>query len=678
MMIGTVFMRNCARGAGCALLVVSFGCGPQQPAYGVELSLSGAVTPIVGVSYDDYFTQTIDGACRVTSTTSGDLSIAAPVGSTATLDIAVEGCGTAGTLPKMSCSWEATPRGACSPTGRATGVASGQVEWSGADHEASLTLPARTGLYDLTLSCKVDGGADLFEPLRSTLYVTYREPLFMALPAQSSHYERAATWGCGFPRETSEAEVLKQMLNNQFEYGRENWRYGSFDPPPNPQHKSLWIPYNEGTKEVPWYSCPWQALVEGDNPCNFADCYEFSQVFERVAATMGIGVFEPIADVGENSRGFTTFPGASALDPKFAGNVDCSANGCSGYLFSSHSLRLRDDLYYDATFNGVYESANQFISDNVDGYNTSGSAALITSKVRLRDLGRGYGFWKNWETAPGEAVSLTLPSASAESRSAVSMTEPNLTHTQLGLVVSTAVKIDDDGTYRVRAAVAHVDEHAKGAASTGWIPSSRRGSPVFAEATLQGPTEQTLSFPFGYEGIQSAGGAGDYVSRVIVTKVADSQGDVRAPAASASVEGRFTITENQLSAARASAGISDIEVVQVNLPTGAGQPGSFVARFKLSALEEGRYTVQARLSTLDSKSSLSYGGAEQQASAGDSTLDVVVPLPTLGDLSTPQTLTLTAQLLKDRDAHWYEDSIGFRRFTLSVSQSGIELIDGGS
>ncbi len=308
-----------------AALVLTAGCQTSdEPRYAVRLSVSGDATPIKDLAYESFIDQSFDDACRITTTpASPNLAIAGPVGSTVSVGVEVSSCRQDTTEPAVTCSWKVVPRrSVCAPQGAVAHPAQGQAKWSGWSHQAALQVPDRTGIYDVTLACEVDGGEQLFEPIESTLYATYREPLFMVSPPQRSWYARATEWGCGFTAKADEKRVLKHVLDSLYANARGNWRYGVFelaDPA-----AAAYPPYDEGGN---WFNCPWQALVDESDPCNFADCFEYSQVFEHISATLGIGVFEPIADVGNAGEGFKTVADSYSLDPRFPGNVDLRRGG---------------------------------------------------------------------------------------------------------------------------------------------------------------------------------------------------------------------------------------------------------------------------------------------------------------------------------------------------------------
>jgi hypothetical protein len=221
----------------------------------------------------------------------------------------------------------------------------GTETWSGLEGEATITMPGLVGAYEVTFEYTVDD--ETLPPVTRKLFVTKRTPLAQVNPPRLSWYELATSWASGL---SDKSDILANLLGGLYGYGNANWRYG----------------YYFGV--VP--KCGWTDLAADPITCDYADCYVFSDVFENMAATLGVGGLSDISVFGANARGFVT-TGSPSLDPAFAGNArPFTSPTYDRYRFSSHSLRKVGFFapdYYDATFNGIYSSDNAFIAWNFDG-----------------------------------------------------------------------------------------------------------------------------------------------------------------------------------------------------------------------------------------------------------------------------------------------------------------------
>ncbi|MCP4659986.1 MAG: DUF11 domain-containing protein [bacterium] len=235
----------------------------------------------------------------------------------------------------------------------------GVATWSGNEGDIDLTMPAEVGAYDVELTFTVDGKD--YPPINRKLFVTKKSPLAPVNPPRLGWYEKATAWASG---KRDEDKILEALLGGLYSFGGEKWRYG----------------YDFGAV----WRCSWQDLVAADPiTCDYADCYVFSDVFENMAATLGVGGLSASEPTGSRGRGFLT-AATPSLDPAFPGNAqNVLTSKYDRYVFGIHSL-LRKSQYYDATFNDTYSSSTEFITANLTG-------------VRISDTdGKRY-----WETVEG-------------------------------------------------------------------------------------------------------------------------------------------------------------------------------------------------------------------------------------------------------------------------------------
>ncbi len=394
-----------------------------------------------------------------------ETSLAGLVGSTIDLEISVAGCEIK-TAPEVACGWTIRPRRQMVPRrywdtscrcypGNERGqnaldcaeirtVSSGFPEkWTGWTGQVKVELPSRSGRYDLTLDCEVEGTKQA--PLRWELFAVYAEPLTWVSPPERDWYRRATCWGEGFQATVPESEVLEQMLAGLYRYGQENWNYGytrkcggeyyfSTDnhvwkcrngkmvvtkDSPNAhffelereavaerliQYHIEGIPELDDCAEGDTCYCSWQSIVATDPICDFSDCYTFSEALTAISSTMGIGGLRMYELRGRFNLGFMTRPDARALDPRFRGNVLCdqSLAECYPYEFGSHSVRHRDGLWYDATFQGIYSNPNDGIglSVNFIADGTGGNFIADFQDVAIVSLGHRYGTWQHYGIVP--------------------------------------------------------------------------------------------------------------------------------------------------------------------------------------------------------------------------------------------------------------------------------------
>lgn len=258
---------------------------------------------------------------------------------------------------------------------------SGSQSWNGFEGDVIVRMPGQIGQYAVDFDYTVNGAAA--GSFNRRLFVTLQAPRSQVNPPRIAWYERATAWATG---ENNWSGTLPRLLGELYSFGGAQWRYGyQFGPQPK---------------------CNWQQLVDDPIVCDYSDCYVFSDVFENMAATLGIDAGRPIVVEGTRGLGFVT-GGAPSLDPAFPGNARPLAGGAyDRYRFSSHSLRLRSGVYYDATFNGRYGTSDQFIAFNFNGLNGSDGGGYFLRTVEGARIyprpGHVYSIWGNNEYAlPG-------------------------------------------------------------------------------------------------------------------------------------------------------------------------------------------------------------------------------------------------------------------------------------
>lgn len=213
----------------------------------------------------------------------------------------------------------------------------GSTSWTGTEGVVELTMPPAVGSYDAKLKFSLDNGQSVSVDRR--LFVTHKPPT-LASP-RLNWYEKGTAWASG---QTTETDVVAKVLSGLYGYGNAQWLYGYFPG-----------------------KCSWDQLMANPLTCNYADCYVFSDVLSNISGVLGVGGLTPVRVAGSSGLGFLT-TGSPSIDPKFRGNArPLGGVAYDKYLFSSHSLRKRGSVYYDATFNGQYATATAFIAANLNG-----------------------------------------------------------------------------------------------------------------------------------------------------------------------------------------------------------------------------------------------------------------------------------------------------------------------
>ena len=408
--------------------------------------------------------------------------------------------------PLVSCDWQIFGL-----SNQDTPILSDHAEWQGWSGQTAMRAPSLTGAYRATMNCLVDGKAPAIVVERD-LYVTYREPtplITLPGPPPMDWYSRGTTWAPGFTAAADEQDVLKALVANIYQHGWNSWQYGCF------QSTSPLVLDRDS-----FCYCMWAGLVPFTN-CQFANCYQFSDVFEVLASTLGIGAFGYTVVEGEAQAGFMTVTGIASIDPLFTGNTTCNPGMdlCPSYVFGSHNMRFRDGLYYDTTFGSTYRERNKHVAMSLMPQQDICRPSMESPTTCLYELGRGYGYWRYWKVgacnealcSPSEESDASEADASGESESSGESETPNtgegfairelnfvppadfanLPHqVSLQLTVNIPEGAPADGQYELTGTV--TDKDGRLVANRGsW------GSPSFALARFQlSPGEHVLPFMF--------------------------------------------------------------------------------------------------------------------------------------------------------------------------------------
>lgn len=308
--------------------------------------------------------------------------------------------------------------------------------WSGLEGEATITMPSLVGAYEVTFEYTVEG--ETLPPVTRKLFVTKRTPTAKVNPPRLSWYEHATLWASGL---SDESEILAHLLGGLYGYGNANWRYGYYFGPAS--------------------RCSWKDLVADPITCDYADCYVFSDVFEYMAATLGVEGMSDIKVFGAKDRGFVT-TGSPSLDPAFVGNArPVISPTYDRYRFSSHSLRKVGFFapdYYDATFNGIYASSTAFIAWSFDGgvgFDADGAFDTTDEGAKVYPIPKVYAY-DSWPANTYKVpTSGSSSSPFATKRANVAMTSPDIGIP--GTATYTPVDNNSDGIYDALFAVVDVD-----------------------------------------------------------------------------------------------------------------------------------------------------------------------------------------------------------------------------
>jgi hypothetical protein len=234
-------------------------------------------------------------------------------------------------------------------------------------------------------------------------------------------------------------------LQGLYSYGQANWRYGyNFTP---------------GISK-----CNWEQLTADPIACDYADCYVYSDVFENMAKTLGVGGLMYSRVTGSAGAGEFITTGSPSLDPLFTGSArPFTSPTYDRYRFSSHSLRKHGTTYYDSTFNGIYSSDTAFIAWNLDGNFGVDVDGLFDKTIEgakiYPDIGvKAYDSWPANEYKPpgspiiSEAGVMALTSTDVEITGLVTFItlDENNDDIYEALVSNVEINIITPGTYLVR------------------------------------------------------------------------------------------------------------------------------------------------------------------------------------------------------------------------------------
>jgi hypothetical protein len=261
------------------------------------------------------------------------------------------------------------------------------ITWTGYNGDVKIDMPNKVGTYQVDFEYFVNDSS--IKSFSRKLFVTQKVPVLTHAPRRS-WYEKATTWASG---EKDEDVILKTLLESMYTFGQANWRYGYC------MKTFLGICWPD--------DCDWEELVADSIECNYADCNVFSDVFENMAGTLGIGEFTSSKPTGAHNLGFITKK-ISSFDTAFPGNArPLGSSGYDSYSFGNHSLREKSTKYYDATFNGSYTSETEFIAYNFNGNRGSDANGIYYetdegSKVYFKgeQLPSPYDNWKTCEYTP--------------------------------------------------------------------------------------------------------------------------------------------------------------------------------------------------------------------------------------------------------------------------------------
>ncbi|MCI5148065.1 MAG: hypothetical protein D3916_01425 [Candidatus Electrothrix sp. MAN1_4] len=345
----------------------------------------------------------------------------------------------------------------------------GTETWSTLEGDTSITMPDKVGAYEVKFNYTVDGEA--LPEITRKLFVTKSQPLatdssaFRKVP-RLSWYDHATTWASG---KQDEDDILESLLAGLYSYGASNWLYGYCRIKPNISlgewDCSTWSPYVDINYSLGKGKCNWKELSLEPIRCKPTDCYVFSEVFEKMAATLGIGGFSEVAKKGTGDRHFVTKANPS-LDPAFPGSAKPFSGGnYDRYYFSSHSLRKRGwwflSNYYDATFNGIYSSDDTFIAWNRDDNSyipkrdSDGSYYSTHEGVKIYlQYGRSsYDSWGSfkYKTPPAAPSPAGFSKTTAMATTTQASTELRITDSY------SFAPVDDDGNGIFDALVAKID-----------------------------------------------------------------------------------------------------------------------------------------------------------------------------------------------------------------------------
>ncbi len=638
-----------------ALLALPRAAWPAPAGYALaSLTATADSHPVAEVEDGVIFSRYLDAACEPLITDEADGEPSVLVGTRATeiaLSASILGCRRSAE-PAVHCSWEIRPEADPDPSCRKNGggaSSTGDASWHGWEGVLSLALPELTGPYELDLVCRIEGeGTESEERVTRSLYVTWGEPLAAFSPPPAEWYARAACWAAGLGDGDTEADVLSSVREGLYRWGGAHWRYGYADRIEPGRYRFPLFENESGTRSLEYVledeesdaddagdsaptcgsdgscTCSWQALVSSKAACNFADCYVFSEVLEGIAAVAGVGGLRYVAITGEAGRGFLTRP-ARSLDPAFPDTMSCDGPECDGrYYFGSHSLRLRDGAYFDATFNRSYSTPGEPIAVSEttiragkENRDTRSFPDSSTTLIKDRD---GYGGWHYFRYSDPVAAP---PAASADSGGPPIRFTGNVKFDTRSwdedehvnqLVAVAEIEVLVSGEHTLLGGLFHEDEPV--ATRTFWRAVKPPGTTVSG-----GPGEYRVRFRFSGEEIYKSGKDGPWELRV---RLADSDTELRTETPEFDHEDFGELSGRILG------------VDAWRHDPGEGGRSSLRVGVAIEARENGLLAVQARLSK--GANTVAYDGHKEELFTGKHTLDLELPI--VEDSKGPHTLTV--------------------------------------
>ncbi|WP_024297398.1 dockerin type I domain-containing protein [Methylomicrobium lacus] len=235
--------------------------------------------------------------------------------------------------PEVSVEWTISGGGSDSKT------------WSGFEGDFPVAVPDKIGSYLVNFTYTVnDNKNNHQETLGASrkLFATKASPNDNVNPPRRAWYEKATAWAAG---KSDEAAIHAAVLQGVYSFGGANWQYSTY-----PQCRD------------------WSGMVNDPITCTQADCYLFSDVFSAMSKTLGVdGMYREIQR-GSLEKGFLTVLGQQSIDPLFRGNAKAfEGTVYDRYRFLDHSLRRYNNNFYDATFNKIYSTKNEFVAFNQTG-----------------------------------------------------------------------------------------------------------------------------------------------------------------------------------------------------------------------------------------------------------------------------------------------------------------------
>ncbi len=340
-------------------------------------------------------------------------SFAGSISSEVEIHIRLMGCGTE-VAPSASCEWQINPLHQRKVSRRDT------ITWEGWETRFRLPLPSFTGEARFSLHCSMGASQDEME---TALFTTYRAPTPLVTlegAPEQEWYRRAVEWGGGFQANATEEDILRQMVQRQYDYGSQKWRYGSF---PSAATEKIHFCFDSG-----FCYCPWRYLVAAQVECDFANCYQFSNTFESLASTLGIGGFGYTILEGEGGAGILTKTDLASVDPRFQGNSRCdgSTEHCPAYVFGTHNLRYRDGYYFDPTYGSSYRGRTDGVAMSLKSTASDNGCRISFEDGKTvlcpRKDDDFYGQWTRWAiyTVKDEADIAQIGMAPPEQQGSIS------------------------------------------------------------------------------------------------------------------------------------------------------------------------------------------------------------------------------------------------------------------